>query len=1018
MTLMKTTIDPEEFKNPPKSARPMVRWWWPGLDVDKEELLRELRELDEAGFYGAEIQAFLIGSPKKMDEERLKRTHRFMQPYYHEMIKALLEEASKREMVIDLTIGSSWPAGGTHITKEKSLKVLLVGEKTIKGPKLYRGKIPKFKKPLFYKLQPLFKILVGTKVAEFFKNDMKLEALMAAQPVGKRGKIKYRNVKTAYLKKDSLINLTKLVDEEGFFEWEVPEGRWQVFAFYKGPSGTKPLGDCRSSSEGDSLVLDHLSAEAIKYHLEAHFGIGKKYYGKYFGKTLRAFFTDSLELSSDWLWSDDFLEQFYKRRGYDLTPFLPLCFVPNRDNKYLHVFFGISPPAFDFKDTDIGKRIRYDYELTISDLFTEEFLEIIKQWADKNNVKSRIQAYGIRADTLKAYGRAHIPETEQLYGGGVIDFLKLAGSAGIIHESPIVSAESLVWNQRDYMTTPLKWKVGADRLFIAGINQMIYHGFPYQHPSFPYPGYCAFSTPHVPKLMTFSSNFSRMNPFWEFFPAMNQYITRCQLVMQRGKTVCDVAIYYSIRNYPDTVLKNEELVGGYLDENDALKAKNQIDAYPKKKEKWDTEEKWTHSLQELGDDLVFNGYYYFHVNEESLLNAKIENEFLKIGATTVKVLILPNIKSISLELAKKLEEIADKGINLLFLEALPSRQPGFLNHKENDAKISSLMDELVKLPNVQLIKNTIKISDYLTKQLNIIPQIVYEPSQNSIQFIHKVTDDADYYFLRNSTNKSLRLSTLFTRQEKIPFILNPWTGDISKAAQYDTKELGVLMALHFPPYGSFLIKFKRIEEYIHAVQSPIDLIRENDQLYGIIEKASMHEIKLSDGSMKKIEIKEDMPPPIELKNWHLSVNRRNLDGSFTLVELELNSLIDWREIEQVKYCSGKGIYTTSFNLSEAYFKANYHVYLSINQVHDVARIIINEKEVETLLVYPYEVDITKAIKIGKNIIKIEITPTLRNRLTGYGKKGGKDWKQHKKKNLMPSGLIGPVKIKARLHVPL
>ncbi|MHA1689602.1 MAG: glycosyl hydrolase [Promethearchaeota archaeon] len=1011
-------IDPSEFKNPPKSARPLVRWWWTGLDVEKEELLKELAELDNAGFYGAEIQAFMIGSPRKINKERANRTHRFMQPYYHEMIKALLQEASKRGMIIDLTIGSAWPVGGTHISKDKALKVLLIGEKTIKGPKLYRGKIPKFKKPLFYWLQPFFKIVIGTKLAEFYKKDMKLEALIAAQPVGKKGKIKYRKAKTAYLKKDSLINLTKLVDDKGYFEWEVPEGKWQIFAFYKGPSGSNPLGDCRSSPEGKSLVLDHLSAEAIKYHLDAHFGTGKKYYGEYFGKSLRAFFTDSLELSSDWLWSDDFLDQFYKRRGYDLMPFLPTCFVPNRDNKYLHVFFGVSPPAFDFKGTDIGERIRYDYERTISDLFTEEFVETMKKWADENNLKSRIQAYGIRVDTLKAYGRAHVPETEQLYGGGVIDFLKLAGSAGIIHESPIVTAESIVWNQRDYMTTPLKWKVAADRLFISGINQMIYHGFPYQHPSFPYPGYCAFSTPYVPRLMNFSSNFSRMNPFWEFFPQINQYITRCQLILQRGKTVVDVAIYYPILNYPDQVLKNEELVGGYLDENDAPKAKNQIDAHVKKKEKWDAEENWTHSLQLLGDDLVLNGYYYVHTNEESLINAIIEGNKMKIGGATVNVLILMSISSISLELANKLVEIANKGVFILFMNSIPTKQPGFLNYEENDIKIASMMKELLKRSNVHLIKEESRVSEYLRDDLKILPQIIHDPPQTPIQFIHKKMDNTDYYFLRNSINKSIKLSTLFTKQEHVPFLLDPWTGNIIKAAQYESNELGVRMDLFFAPYGSILIEFKKAEESLHALQSPIKILRNNDQLIGIIEKSGNYEIKLSNGTSKKIKLKEELPVPLELKTWHLFTNLRNMNGTFTPVELDLNSLIDWRKIEPLKYCSSKGTYTTTFELPTDFFRENYHFYLSINRVHDVARIFVNDQEVETLLSYPHEVDITNALKKGKNTLKIEVIPTLRNRLTGYAKKGGTSWKNHKKKSLMPAGLIGPVLIQTRFHHPL
>jgi hypothetical protein len=45
-----------DFENPPKEVRPMVRWWWPGGDVTADELRREVRVLDEAGFAGAEIQ--------------------------------------------------------------------------------------------------------------------------------------------------------------------------------------------------------------------------------------------------------------------------------------------------------------------------------------------------------------------------------------------------------------------------------------------------------------------------------------------------------------------------------------------------------------------------------------------------------------------------------------------------------------------------------------------------------------------------------------------------------------------------------------------------------------------------------------------------------------------------------------------------------------------------------------------------------------------------------------------------
>jgi hypothetical protein len=60
--------------------------------------------------------------------------------------------------------------------------------------------------------------------------------------------------------------------------------------------------------------------------------------------------------------------------------------------------------------------------------------------------------------------------------------------------------------------------------------------------------------------------------------------------------------------------------------------------------------------------------------------------------------------------------------------------------------------------------------------------------------------------------------------------------------------------------------------------------------------------------------------------------------------------------------------------------------------------------------YPFEVDITNLVKTGENKINIIITPTLRNQLVGYAKYGGKDFKNHKRRPLMPSGLLEPVYI--------
>ncbi|NHJ20779.1 MAG: hypothetical protein EAX91_07555 [Candidatus Lokiarchaeota archaeon] len=996
-------IEWNNFRNPPKSSRPMVRWWWTGLDVEKDELIKEFQELDEKGFLGAEIQVFMIGSPmnlERIDIERAKRSHRFMQPYYYEMIKILLDEAAKRDMILDLTISSSWPTGGVHIDKKDSMKTLMIGQRVLEGPLTYSDKIPEMVIPAKQGLAAIVD----------YRNERKLVALIAAKPTGKPGKIKFRNIKTSYLDKSSIIDLTDKVDKDGILNWEVPNGTWQLFSFFSCPSGVMPLSDSRSEFNKTSLVIDHLASDPIRRHLDLHLGEGKKYFGEHFGKSLRGFFTDSLELASNWLWTEDFLKKFKQKRGYDIRPFLPVCFVPNRDNKYQHGRHELIP-VYDFMG-GIGEKIRYDYELTISDLFSEELVQTMTDWAEENNLKNRIQGYGLRADTLKIYGISHIPETEQLFAGGIIDFLKFAGSAGTIYGKSIITAESMVWNQRDYMTTPLKWKVTADRLFSSGVNQMIYHGYPYQNPLFPYPGFCGFSTPYLPAPWNFSSNFSRSNPFWDFFPIINEYISRCQYVLQHGRTVSKVAIYYSIFNYCDDILKKEELVGGYLDEYDAPLSQGAINAHVKKADKLDYNERWTSSFLKITDELNSFGYYYTHLNEESILNSTLRDNKLIIRETEFETLIMPNIDKISFELAKKVKEIANSGIPIIFINSIPLEQPGYLNYEKNDKEIKKLIEELLEAQKIYLINNVNEISSFILNKLEVKPGLCFDEPETSIHYIHKKTTNSDYYFLRNSQNYPKKAHIKFSHPDKIPFILNPWNGEIFQAPQYKRDKMYLEIDLFFQAYDSIIIEFKKADEEIHVIESPIMIERYNKKLVSYIDKVGQFDIKLSNQSLNTKNINENDLLSIPIQHFNFKTKIRDYLGNLKLIEMEMGELKDWREIPELKYCSSKGTYLFKFDLNKEISIDDHCVIISIEHVHDVAVVKVNGTEFSPLLVYPFTQEITSSVKFGENTVEIDVTPTLRNRLIGYGRQGGENWINHKnKKEFMPSGLIGPIFIK-------
>ena len=104
-----------------------------------------------------------------------------------------------------------------------------------------------------------------------------------------------------------------------------------------------------------------------------------------------AVFSDSLEVyGSDW--TDDLLAEFQKRRGYDLTPYLP-------------ALVG-----------DIGEKtadIRHDWGQTLTELCEERYLKPITDWAHKNGTRFRSQTYGIPPVVLSSNALVDLPEGEQ-----------------------------------------------------------------------------------------------------------------------------------------------------------------------------------------------------------------------------------------------------------------------------------------------------------------------------------------------------------------------------------------------------------------------------------------------------------------------------------------------------------------------------------------------------------------------------------------------------------------------------
>ena len=112
------------FKKPPMSALPKVYWWWLNGDVNPARLKQELVDMKNAGIAGVDI--FDIGGPEVPNPNNMiPAGPAFMGKQSFGFIRTAVEEAGKLGMVVDLSVSSSWNAGGSWVKPEDAANTAL-----------------------------------------------------------------------------------------------------------------------------------------------------------------------------------------------------------------------------------------------------------------------------------------------------------------------------------------------------------------------------------------------------------------------------------------------------------------------------------------------------------------------------------------------------------------------------------------------------------------------------------------------------------------------------------------------------------------------------------------------------------------------------------------------------------------------------------------------------------------------------------------------------------------------------
>jgi hypothetical protein len=194
---------------------------------------------------------------------------------------------------------------------------------------------------------------------------------------------------------------------------------------------------------------------------------------------------------------------------------------------------------------------------------------------------------------------------------------------------------------------------------------------------------------------------------------------------------------------------------------------------------------------------------------------------------------------------------------------------------------------------------------------------------------------------------------------------------------------------------------------------------------GSLEVWERGEYTITTASGKKIGVRVPLvAQPVEITNsWHVRFPP-NLGAPDAIT---LDKLIPLNEHADpgVKHFSGTATYTTAVNIPAAVLGERKRLYLELGAVKNLAEVTVNGQNLGIVWKPPFRVDITRAIHAGSNQVEVKVTNLWPNRLIGDAglpveqRVTWTAFDAYKKDSpLLPSGLIGPVRLVPTVVAPL
>ena len=719
---------------------------------------------------------------------------------------------------------------------------------------------------------------------------------------------------------DGVVDLRSHLKADGVLDWTPPRGQWLVIRLGYSLTGRT---NHPASREGTGLEVDKLNSRHVKNYFESYLAEYERTLGTDLigASGLQNMLTDSYEAGIA-NWTDDMLDQFRIRRGYDPVPWLPV--LAGR----------IVRSAVD------SDRFLWDYRRTLADLIAEahydELSKLLRERGMGRYGESHESGRAFVGDGMETKKNATVPMGaiwSSTLGQPRTAFdadIRESASVAHIYGQGLVAAESFTAFGNTYAFTPRTLKPFADRALSMGLNRFVIHTSVHQPDDRPGPGFT---------LGPFGQWFTRHEVWAGQAKPWVDYLSRSSWLLQQGRFVADIAYLYG-------------------------------------------EGSNVTNLFGQGPPSVPAGYNFDYVNADALRSEFSVSDGLLATRSGMRYRLLaldPSTQRMSLPLLRKVRDLVKAGASVV--GARPAMTPSLA---DDAVEFRRIADEL--WPAGQRAANAPGrvLSSSLDDAVNVTglaPDCLLSapPGEGELRFVHRTVQGAEMYFVSNASASSRTIDASFRVTGMDPELWNAETGEITPAG-FRIAEGRTHVELNLPPDGAIFVVFRKATSATSR-QVAQEWAREVGRVEG---------------------------------PWSLAFEAQR--GAPDTLQMERLVPLTSRPEPGVRYFSGTATYVTNISIPGEWLSNGQRIRLDLGEVHDLADVTINGRNVGKLWNIPFRIDITEALHAGGNRLEVKVANTWPNRMIGDKQPGAPKvayatFDPFKTDSpLLSSGLIGPVRL--------